>query len=407
MGENNLRGRKLSPPEGKLGQLERKGLLLTNKFNTMKNIQKTIILTESNSKQMLKKASSDIKLLDMNEEIKNIRILKAAWQDNGEAKDGNKHLKQYQKSQKVLKKLLRTHPLTLKLQFASEYSEHTDLPIAISTVNFEIVPQMVKQVQELYQHEMYEKDSVKYFVSGDIFHQADIPLQYLNGTLVPKGTPVYVPVCSAQNQALIIGLYKMSEQAVLQGEDPYVLTNVQIKDFNSVQDFARYMAVNYSQDRGFRSKEKIKVASYATYHEFMQKVYQVSKNLKIPVNTVIKYYTQGKLLTPDDWVKAWQGKVVDNVKYDLSVGDTIIETLQNLDLGECLKRPYLIDAIAQLMKTKSGKDGDKYGIGKVINAIHNLTSRDVENILGDPRNVCNIFSILKDRVDSMLPLLVA
>ena len=53
----------------------------------MKNIQKTIILTESNSKQMLKKASSDIKLLDMNEEIKNIRILKAAWQDNGEAKD--------------------------------------------------------------------------------------------------------------------------------------------------------------------------------------------------------------------------------------------------------------------------------------------------------------------------------
>lgn len=140
MGENNLRGRKLSPPEGKLGQLERKGILLTNKFNTMKNIQKTIILTESNSKQMLKKASSDIKLLDMNEEIKNIRILKAAWQDNGEAKDGNKHLKQYQKSQKVLKKLLRTHPLTLKLQFASEYSEHTDLPIAISTVNFEIVP---------------------------------------------------------------------------------------------------------------------------------------------------------------------------------------------------------------------------------------------------------------------------
>lgn len=93
--------------------------------------------------------------------------------------------------------------------------------------------------------------------------------------------------------------------------------------------------------------------------------------------------------------------MVDNVKYDLSVGDTIIETLQNLDLGECLKRPYLIDAIAQLMKTKSGKDGDKYGIGKVINAIHNLTSRDVENILGDPRNVCNIFSILKDRVDSM------
>ena len=116
----------------------------------MKNIQKTIILTKNNSKQMLKKASSDIKLLDMNEEIKNIRILKAAWQDNGEAKDGNKHLKQYQKSQKVLKKLLRTHPLTLKLQFASEYSEHTDLPIAISTVNFEIVPQMVKQVQELY-----------------------------------------------------------------------------------------------------------------------------------------------------------------------------------------------------------------------------------------------------------------
>nr|WP_306442942.1 hypothetical protein [Odoribacter splanchnicus] len=90
--------------------------------------------------------------------------------------------------------------MTLKLQFASEYSEHTDLPIAISTVNFEIVPQMVKQVQELYQHEMYEKDSVKYFVSGDIFHQADIPLQYLNGTLVPKGTPVYVPVCSAQTR---------------------------------------------------------------------------------------------------------------------------------------------------------------------------------------------------------------
>ena len=58
----------------------------------MKNLTKTTILTESNSKQMLKKASSDIKLLDMNEEIKNIRILKAAWQVNGEAKDGNKHL---------------------------------------------------------------------------------------------------------------------------------------------------------------------------------------------------------------------------------------------------------------------------------------------------------------------------
>ena len=70
-----------------------KNLYTDVKLNTMKNLTKTTILTESNSKQMLKKASSDIKLLDMNEEIKNIRILKAAWQDNGEAKDGNKHLK--------------------------------------------------------------------------------------------------------------------------------------------------------------------------------------------------------------------------------------------------------------------------------------------------------------------------
>ena len=376
-------------------------------IKTMENIAETTISTESNSKQILEKAFSDTKLLDMNEEIKNIRTLKTAWEDSRETKDGNKYLRRYQNAQKALKKLLRNYPLTLKLQFTSENSEHIDLPIAISTVNFEIAPQMVKQVQELYQHEMYEKDSVKYFVSGDIFYQADIPLQYLNGTLVPKGTPVYVPVCSAQNQALIIGLYKMSEQAILQGEDPCVLTNVQIKDFNSARDFAQYMAVNYSQDRGFRSKEKIKVVSFATYHEFMQKVNQVSENLKIPVNTAIKYYTQVKLLTPDDWMKACQGKIVDNVKYDLSVGDAIIDTLQNLNLGECLKKPYLIDAIAQLMNTKASKDGDKYGIGKVINAMHNLTSCDVENILGDSRNVCNIFSILKGRTDSMSVLLVA
>lgn len=31
MGENNLRGRKLSSPEGKLGQLERKGIFINIK----------------------------------------------------------------------------------------------------------------------------------------------------------------------------------------------------------------------------------------------------------------------------------------------------------------------------------------------------------------------------------------
>ena len=42
-----------------------KNLYTDVKLNTMKNLTKTTILTESNSKQMLKKASSDIKLLDM------------------------------------------------------------------------------------------------------------------------------------------------------------------------------------------------------------------------------------------------------------------------------------------------------------------------------------------------------
>ena len=60
---------------------------------------------------------------------------------------------------------------------------------------------------------------------------------------------------------------------VVKDESALIVENVRIKEFVSLQEFAKYRGVNNVLSRGFNGMEKAGNAALATQHEFYQKIW--------------------------------------------------------------------------------------------------------------------------------------
>lgn len=183
---------------------------------------------------------------------------------------------------------------------------------------------------------------------------------------------------------------------IVKNESALVVKNVRIKDYTSLQEFAQYRGVNNVLSRGFNGLEKAANAALATQHEFYQKIFQKAKELKANISVITKYYNMGKTLNLKVWNNAMLGEMDSNFKYDLSVGDRIIDTLKAIKFNDkIVKERYMIDAMTMLAKHKPQGAENALGIEETIETVKSLdedTVKFISNITTDKQN--EIYSAL-------------
>lgn len=258
----------------------------------------------------------------------------------------------------------------------------SEIIIATSDYSMSVAKTNIELGKGLITNDKFEKVPL-YVTDANLFYDADITLKDLNGNIVKKGTPnVYVPVDSANGYWQWATYHEYNLNAIVKEEQQLVIENVQVKRFDSLQEFAQYRGVNNVLSRGFNGLEKAGNAALATQHEFYTKVFQKAVELKANISVVTKYYNFGKTIKPKVWNSAVLGIVEENfIEYDLEIGDEIVETLQNMDFTDkTIKNRYLIDAITRFANYKPQGKEKMIGIAETISTIKSLSSESVRII---------------------------
>ena len=249
-----------------------------------------------------------------------------------------------------------------------------DIIIAVSDYNMTVTKVNVELGKDLIDNDKFEK-TVLFVTAAQTFYEADIELKDLNGNVIPKNTPnVYVPVDTANGYWQWKTYHEANIDRVVKDESALIVENVRIKEFTSLQEFAKYRGVNNVLSRGFNGMEKAGNAALATQHEF----------------------NQGKTLSLKVWNDAMVGEVETKFEYDLSVGDRIIDTLKVKGFKDkFIKERYMIDAMTLLAKHKPQGTENILGIEEAIETVQSLdeaTVKFISNITTDKLN--EIYSAL-------------
>ena len=257
-----------------------------------------------------------------------------------------------------------------------------EIIIATSAYSMAVAKTNIELGKELIINEKFEKAPL-YVTDAKLFYDADIELKDLNGYVIAKGAPnVYVPVDSANGYWQWATYHEYNLNAIVKEEQALVIENVQVKQFDSLQDFALYRGVNNVLSRGFNGLEKAGNAALATQQELFQKVFQKAIELNANVSVITKYYNLGKTVNLKVWNSAMIGVIVEKFpEYDLDKGDKILEILQAKKFtSKTIKSRYLIDAITQLANLSLKEKNQKVGIDEVIVILESLTEESVRYI---------------------------
>jgi len=274
--------------------------------------------------------------------------------------------------------------------------EEREIIIATSVYNMAVSKVNIECGKDLITNEHFNKASL-YITEATLFYNADIELKDLNGNIVPKGTPnVYVPIDKANGYWQWASYHEHNLNAIVKDDTKLIIENVRIKEFTSLQEFGKYRGVNNVLSRGFNGLEKAGNAALATQNEFYQKIFKVATDLRANVSVVTKYYNHGKLLGGKVWNSAMLGVIVDNLQYDLSVGDNIIKTLQDKHFKDkTIKERYMIDAISQLVSYTPQGAAEKIGIDGTLKVIQSLSKEDIKYLEAVSSDKVNeIYSVL-------------
>ena len=208
----------------------------------------------------------------------------------------------------------------------------SDYSMAVNKVNIELGKKLIN-------NKNFEKAPL-FVTDAKLFYETDIVLKDLNGNVVPKDTPnVYVPVDSANGYWQWKTYHESNINAIVKEEKQLIIENVKIKKFASLQEFAQYRGVNNVLSRGFNN--------------------------------------QGKTLNLKVWNNATLGMVEESFSYDLTIGDKIITTLQEMKFkAKTIKERYMIDAIT-LMANYAPQGKEKIGIEEVISTIKSLNKENI------------------------------
>ena len=366
-------------------------------------------LNKNNNMEEVRKTSAEAKMQAVEEARQNLIKAKNVLEANKDAEANIKKSAQFNVGKAetaYLEALKKVELPTAKVELWNETKntkkqviftkEEREIIIATSVYNMAVSKVNIECGKDLITNEHFNKVSL-YITEATLFYNADIELKDLNGNIVPKGTPnVYVPIDKANGYWQWASYHEHNLNAIVKDDTKLIIENVRIKEFTSLQEFGKYRGVNNVLSRGFNGLEKAGNAALATQNEFYQKIFKVATDLRANVSVVTKYYNHGKLLGGKVWNSAMLGVIVDNLQYDLSVGDNIIKTLQDKHFKDkTIKERYMIDAISQLVSYTPQGAAEKIGIDGTLKVIQSLSKEDIKYLEAVSSDKVNeIYSVL-------------
>ena len=120
-------------------------------------------------------------------------------------------------------------------------------------------------------------DVIFHFATPEVFWNEGITLFDRNGKSISKGTPNVLVTCDMADTYWRLFLDE-------------VLTNVQVHEFESVQEYAQTIGNSMLLSRSLNNVEKIGCAALATGNEAYKAVFEFAKKNGVPMNTAQLYH---------------------------------------------------------------------------------------------------------------------
>lgn len=355
-------------------------------------------LNQNEIMEEVKKTSAGVKMQAVEEARQNLMRAKSVLEANKDAEANIKKsaLVNVGKAETAYLEALKKVELpTAKVELWNESKntnkqvvftkEEKEIIIATSVYSMAVSKVNLECGKDLITNEHFDKVPL-YITEAALFYNADIELKDLNGNIVPKGTTpnVYVPVDTANGYWQWASYHEHNLNAIVKDDTKLTIENVRIKTFDSLQEFGKYRGVNNVLSRGFNGLEKAGNAALATQQEFFNKVFQKALELKANISVITKYYNFGKTLSLKVWNSAMQGVCETQLEeYDLTIGDTIIKTLNDMKISkDTIRHRYMIDAITQLANYAPNGEDKKIGLDETLNTIKTLNENSIKIING-------------------------
>ena len=201
-----------------------------------------------------------------------------------------------------------------------------------------------------------------HFAKPQIFWEEGVLLIDENGNIVEEGTDNVYVFCPTAGTSWRLAIEE-------------VLRDVEIHDFNSVQDYAQAVGCTNLYSRGLSNIEKMGVAALATGDEACKTVFDFAKANKLNVTTA-KLYLDYRVKPTD--IQSMTMGMMEEARPEL--GRTKEEAQELLDqatekFGKNAQKRYVIRAVNSLLHTD-----DCYSLELVKEAIRLVTEAEVDSI---------------------------
>lgn len=201
-----------------------------------------------------------------------------------------------------------------------------------------------------------------HFATPEVFWNEGVTIYDKNGKVIPQDTPNVLVACDMADTYWRLFLDE-------------VLTNVQIHQFESVQEYAQVVGNSVLLSRGLSNVEKVGYAALATGNEAYREVFNFAKRNNVPMNTAQLYLdlqlkpatTQFMLLGKEPKTVPTLGRTPQNAQalYDQNV--------KTFSRGGATKR-YAIRVENNILKNQ------KYCFNELMEALNTIPADEVAMI---------------------------
>lgn len=202
-------------------------------------------------------------------------------------------------------------------------------------------------------------DVIFHFATPDVFWNEEVALFDRNGNSIAKNTPNVLVVCDMADTYWRVFL-----------DD--VLTNIQIHQFESVQEYAQVVGNSVLLSRGLSNVEKVGYAALATGNEAYREVFNFAKRNNVPMNTAQLYLDlQLKPVTTNLMLLGKEPKTVPTLGRTPDIAQALYEQNEKtFSRGGATKR-YAIRVENNILKNQ------KYSFDELMEALKTIPADEI------------------------------
>lgn len=202
-------------------------------------------------------------------------------------------------------------------------------------------------------------DVIFHFATPDVFWNEEVALFDRNGNAIAKNTPNVLVVCDMADTYWRVFL-----------DD--VLTNIQIHQFESVQEYAQVVGNSVLLSRGLSNVEKVGYAALATGNEAYREVFNFAKRNNVPMNTAQLYLDlQLKPVTTNLMLLGKEPKTVPTLGRTPDIAQALYEQNEKtFSRGGATKR-YAIRVENNILKNQ------KYSFDELMEALKTIPADEI------------------------------